>query len=493
MLFKNLPIRKKLLRIVFLINGIVLLVAGMAFFGNEFYSFRETTVEKLSTIGKIIAANSTAALAFDSPDDAREILAALKAEPHIVAACIYDKNGRIFSEYYAGNEKTKFPPSPGPQGYKFSYSNLDGFVPVMQETLPLGTLYLRSDMGALHAWLGLYAIVVAVILLLSFLLAYILVIFLGKSISKPIMALSETAKIISERKDYTVRAIKMSNDELGSLTEAFNQMLDQIKKKDDNLSEFNQNLELKVKDRTAQLETVNKELEGFSYSVSHDLRAPLRAIVGFASILEEEYANRLDVEGKRITTIIKKNTVKMGRLIDDLLEFSRMGRLDGTKTTVNMQKMVNDVKDAIALQYDTHRVSWSVGDLPSVNANASMIRQVWVNLITNAIKYSSKNEAPQIEIGAMIREGEYVYYVDDNGVGFEQQYSDKLFKVFQRLHSPEEFEGTGVGLALVKKIVTREGGSVWVESEVGKGACFYFSLPVRNEIRVNNQINNESI
>ena len=493
MLFKNLPIRKKLLRIVFLINGIVLLVAGMAFFGNEFYSFRETTVEKLSTIGKIIAANSTAALAFDSPDDAREILAALKAEPHIVAACIYDKNGRIFSEYYAGNEKIKFPPSPGPQGYKFSYSNLDGFVPVMQETLPLGTLYLRSDMGALHAWLGLYAIVVAVILLLSFLLAYILVIFLGKSISKPIMALSETAKIISERKDYTVRAIKMSNDELGSLTEAFNQMLDQIKKKDDNLSEFNQNLELKVKDRTAQLETVNKELEGFSYSVSHDLRAPLRAIVGFASILEEEYANRLDVEGKRITTIIKKNTVKMGRLIDDLLEFSRMGRLEGLKTTVNMQRMVNDVKDAIALQYDTHRVSWSVGDLPSVNANASMIRQVWVNLITNAIKYSSKNEAPQIEIGAMIREGEYVYYVDDNGVGFEQQYSDKLFKVFQRLHSPEEFEGTGVGLALVKKIVTREGGSVWVESEVGKGACFYFSLPVRNEIRVNNQINNESI
>ncbi|HLA52897.1 MAG TPA: CHASE sensor domain-containing protein, partial [Flavitalea sp.] len=144
MLFKNLPIRKKLLRIVFLINGIVLLTAGMAFFGNEFYSFKKTTVEKLSTIGKIIAANSTAALAFDSPDDAREILAALRAEPHIVAACIYDKNGKIFSEYYAGNEKSKFPPSPGPQGYRFSYTHLDGFVPVMQETLPLGTLYLKS-------------------------------------------------------------------------------------------------------------------------------------------------------------------------------------------------------------------------------------------------------------------------------------------------------------------------------------------------------------
>jgi len=487
MLFKNLPIRKKLLRIVFLINGIVLLTAGMAFFGNEFYSFKKTTVEKLSTIGKIIAANSTAALAFDSPDDAREILAALRAEPHIVAACIYDKNGKIFSEYYAGNEKSKFPPSPGPQGYRFSYTHLDGFVPVMQETLPLGTLYLKSDMGALHAWLGLYAVVVAVILLVSFLLAFVLVRFLGKSISTPILALSQTAKIISDRKDYTVRAIKMSNDELGSLTEAFNQMLDQIKKKDDNLSEFNQNLELKVRDRTAQLETVNKELEGFSYSVSHDLRAPLRAIVGFASILEEEYAGRLDVEGKRITAIIKKNTMKMGRLIDDLLEFSQMGKHDGMKVTINMGRMVNDIKDAMALQYDTHRISWSMGDLPNVNANASMIRQVWVNLIANAIKYSGKNEAPQIEIGAMTKEGEYVYYVVDNGVGFDQQYSEKLFKVFQRLHSPEEFEGTGVGLALVKKIITREGGSVWAESEVGKGACFYFSLPARNEIRVNHQ------
>jgi len=486
-LFKNLPIRKKLLRIVFLINGIVLLVAGMAFFGNEFYSFKKATVEKLSTIGKIIAANSTAALAFDSPDDAREILAALRAEPHIVAACIYDKNGKIFSEYYAGNEKSKFPPSPGPQGYRFSYTNLDGFVPVMQETLPLGTLYLRSDMGALHSWLGLYAVVVVVILLVSFLLAYILVRLLGKSISTPILALSETAKIISERNDYTVRATKMSNDELGTLTEAFNQMLDQIKKKDDNLNEFNQNLELKVHERTEQLETVNKELEGFSYSVSHDLRAPLRAIVGFTSILEEEYANRLDVEGKRITSIIKKNTMKMGRLIDDLLEFSQLGRHDGTKTSFNMQKMVKDVKDVLATQYNTGKINWSIGDLPNVNANASMIRQVWVNLIANAIKYSGKMEAPQIEIGAMTKVSEYVFFVTDNGVGFDQQYSDKLFKVFQRLHSAEEFEGTGVGLALVNKIITREGGSVWAESEPGKGASFYFSLPVRNEIRINHQ------
>ncbi len=475
------------MRIVFLINGIVLLAAGMAFFSNEFYSFRKTTVEKLSTIGEIIAANSTAALAFDSPNDAREILAALKAEPHIVAACLYDKNGRIFAEYHVANGKTKFPRSPGPRGYQFSYTNLDGFFPVTQETLPLGTLYLRSDMGALHAWLALYAVVVLVILLVSFLLAFILVRLLGKSISTPILALSATAKIISERNDYTVRAIKMSNDELGSLTEAFNQMLDQIKRKDDNLNEFNQNLELKVLERTAQLETVNKELEGFSYSVSHDLRAPLRAIIGFASILEEEYANRLDDEGKRITSIIKKNTVKMGRLIDDLLEFSQMGRHDGTKTTINMERMVNDVKDAMAIQSDIRRVSWTIGDLPNVNGNASMIRQVWVNLIANAIKYSCKNEAPVIEIGAMRKESEYVYYVDDNGVGFDQQYSEKLFKVFQRLHSPEEFEGTGVGLALVQKIVTREGGSVWAESQVGKGACFYFSLPIRNEVRVNHQ------
>jgi len=477
MLFKNIPIRKKLLRIILLINGIVLLVTCITFFIYEFYIFRRTTLEKLSTIGKIISANSTAALAFDNPDDAKEILAALKNQRHIVAACLYDKKGRLFIQYTSGNGTNVFPVKPAVEGYRFTNSNLEGFEPVMQGDRQLGTLYLKSDMGAMYERMRLYGFVVVLVLVLSFLLAYLLVKVLEESICAPILALAEAAKIISDRQDYSVRAVKMGNDELGVLTDAFNQMLEQIRQQNDSLREFNQNLEHRVRERTAQLESVNKELESFSYSVSHDLRAPLRIIMGFTSILEEEYTSKLDDEAKRITTVIKSNSMKMGHLIDDLLAFSRMGRQDITKNRINMMNTVNEVIENLAMQYDNTKIKWAIQPLPEANANPGMIRQVWMNLISNAVKYSGTREAPHIEIGAFAKDAQTVFFVKDNGVGFNPQYGDKLFKVFQRLHNPDEFEGTGIGLALVEKIVSRQGGAVWAESEINKGACFYFSLP----------------
>lgn len=477
MLFRNIPIRKKLLRIIFLINGIVLLVTCVAFFVYEYYIFRKTTIEKISTIGKIISANSTAALAFDSPDDAKEILAALKSEPHIVMAGLYDKKGKLFTEYHAGKKVKDLPVHPEASGYHFAQSHLEGFEPVMQDSKQLGTLYLKSDMGALQERMRLYAGIVAMILLLSFILAYLLVRILKKSISTPVIALAETAKIISTKKDYSVRAVKMGNDELGSLTDAFNQMLEQIQQQDDSLKEFTQNLEQKVMVRTSQLESVNKELEGFSYSVSHDLRAPLRAIIGFTAILEEDYTSNLDDEARRITSVIKANTEKMGRLIDDLLSFSRLGRQEMAKTKTEMAPLVNEVKESFAMEDGFAKIQWIIHPLPEIDANANMVRQVWMNLISNAVKYSAKCENPRIEIGSFLKDDQTVFFVKDNGVGFDEQYRDKLFKVFQRLHSAEEFEGTGIGLALVQKIIVKQGGSVWAEGEAGNGACFYFSLP----------------
>jgi PAS domain S-box-containing protein len=229
-----------------------------------------------------------------------------------------------------------------------------------------------------------------------------------------------------------------------------------------------------------ELRKSNAEMEAFTYSVSHDLRAPLRGIIGFTTILEEDYANRLDDEARRITGVIKGNTMRMGHLIDDLLAFSRMGKQELIKTQVNSKALVNEViTDLLQEQLVKKQVKWNIGELPPVNADLHTIRQVWINLISNAIKYSGRADQPAIEIASYFENGQTVFYVKDNGVGFDEKYVDKLFKVFQRLHGAEEFEGTGVGLALVEKIVSRHQGKVWAEGKEGKGASFYFSLPIQ--------------
>ena len=240
---------------------------------------------------------------------------------------------------------------------------------------------------------------------------------------------------------------------------------------------LNEELEEKVMTRTEQLRRSNEELEAFSYSVSHDLRAPLRGIIGFTNILEEDYSSKLDAEAKRITAIIKNNTVKMGTLIDDLLSFSRLGRQPVTKTKLNTNDIINEITAEPVIKNTGRDIIWIIPDLPAVHADPVTIKQVWMNLVSNAVKYSNKNPQPVIEIGTTPAKDEIIFFVKDNGVGFDEKYRNKLFKVFQRLHSASEFEGTGVGLAIVEKIITRHDGKVWAEAEPGKGACFYFSLP----------------
>jgi PAS domain S-box-containing protein len=227
----------------------------------------------------------------------------------------------------------------------------------------------------------------------------------------------------------------------------------------------------------AGVEEANRELEAFTYSVSHDLRAPLRAIGGFARILEEDYQPHMDEEGQRICNVIKSSSEKMGRLIDDLLAFSRFGRSSLNITNIAMGDIVKNVTDDLLKQEKSRRIEINIGDLPEVKVDPSLIKQVWTNLISNAIKYTSRNKESIIEISSKNDEYETVFYVKDNGIGFDMQYSDKLFEVFQRLHTDREFEGTGVGLAIVKRIVKKHGGRVWAVAEPNNGAVFYFTIP----------------
>ncbi|PKA16101.1 sensor histidine kinase [Leptospira haakeii] len=240
---------------------------------------------------------------------------------------------------------------------------------------------------------------------------------------------------------------------------------------------LNNELEERVKVRTEQLVLANKELESFSYSISHDLRAPIRGISGFTQILMEDYGVNFDAEGKRIIGKIIENAKQMGQLVDDLLEFSRLGRTELAEREISMKELATTVyKELINLE-SGREIRFEIKDIPNVRADQPAVRQLWVNLISNAIKYTKKAEAPLIQIGFIESKEGTVFYVKDNGAGFNMQYYHKLFGVFQRLHSNADFEGTGVGLAIVKRIASRHGGNVWAESKEGEGATFYFTLP----------------
>jgi PAS domain S-box-containing protein len=605
-MLRNTPIQKKLMTVILLISGAVLLLTCSAYLAYEVMSFRRNTVRQLSTLGEIIATNSTAALAFDSPEDATEILSALKADPHVMAAVLYDAQGEPFANYPLNLSIEHFPDTLESEGYRFRQSYLIGFEPVVQGEKRLGTLFLKSDMDALYDTLLLYAGIAFTVISVSLLLAYLLSRRLQKEISTPILALAGTAKAISEFQDYSVRATKFGNDELGALTDSFNQMLERIQKQNIDISEsemrvraminsalsavivinvdgliidwneraekifgwtkneikgrelaetiipfeyreahrrglkhflatgngpalnqllelsalkkngtefpielsisaikngdiitfcgfitditerkraeeeilsFNQKLEQNVAERTQELEIANKELEAFSYSVSHDLRSPLRSIHGYMNIFSEEYLDKLDDEGKRLVDTVLRNSQKMGQLIDDLLAFSQLGRRDLTKGIVSMNDLASGIYEEQKRMDANRTITFTMQKLPSAYADAITIRQVWTNLISNAIKYTRHTENVAIEIGFKERDDSTIYFVKDNGAGFDMKYYGKLFGVFQRLHAFHEFDGTGVGLAIVHRIISKHGGKVWAEAKPQEGATFYFELP----------------
>jgi light-regulated signal transduction histidine kinase (bacteriophytochrome) len=232
-----------------------------------------------------------------------------------------------------------------------------------------------------------------------------------------------------------------------------------------------------LKREAIKLEDANNELEAFAYSVSHDLRVPLRAIDGFSRIVIEDYETELDEEGVRLLNIIRENTKKMGQLIDDILLLSRAGRQEMNLGKLDLSALAKNVYNEFQQETKTRNINFVVEDMPPVEADRALLTQVLTNLIGNAIKFTTKTENPKIEFGYTEDDNDYIYHVKDNGAGFNMKYYDKLFGLFQRLHSQEEFEGTGVGLSIVQRIISRHNGRVWGEGEVGKGATIYFSLP----------------
>jgi signal transduction histidine kinase len=491
MAIRNWPIKRKLTAIFLLISGLVLLLTSAAFVTYQVVAFRSTMRNNLATRAGILAANSTAALAFANDADATEVLAALRSDPHMVAAALYDQGGRLFATYPAHPAAGLIPAAPEPDGYRFAGGRLVGFAPVAQGANErLGTLYLASDTKAVSDALRLSGIIGLLVLAIAMLAAYALAARLQGPISRPILALVDTATAVSARQDYSVRAPKFGEDELGMLADAFNEMLVRIEKQQKELQEHTVRLEQRVAERTEELEhrndalrrnaaellAANTELDAFAYSVSHDLRAPLRSIDGFSQVVLEDYAPLLGDAGRDALQRVRVASQRMATLIDDLLKLARVTRAEMRTERVDLSGIAREIALDIQRATPDREVEFAITPDLEAQGDSRLLRVVLDNLLRNGWKYSAKRPKPRVEFSAVDQNGDRVFVIRDNGAGFDMRYADKLFGVFQRLHSATEFEGTGVGLATVRRIVNRHGGRIWAEAVVDQGATFYFTL-----------------
>ncbi len=474
-------ITKKLTRMNMLVSGAALLLACVAFVAYDIVAFRQAIVHSLSIQAQIAGSNSVSALLFNDSHEAEKTLSALKAAPNILSAHIYTSEGQLFASYWRerSGQAPILPSIPASQTGAHWFK--DGQIVLVRSIVfqgkPTGSVYIQSDLQEINDRLKRYAGIAAIVLLTSLLAALLVSSIFQRAVAEPITHLAGIAAVVSRDKDYSVRAAPTgSGDELASLIQTFNEMLAQIQERDGALQKAHDELEERVQQRTTELAVANKELEAFSYSVSHDLRGPLRSIDGFTLALAEDYADKLDEQGKNYISRARAATQRMGILIDNLLTLSRMSRAEMRIERVDLTAIARSIGAELHNSEPHRQVELVVHDGINVPGDSQLLRIVVDNLLNNAWKYTSKHPRARIEFGKAHGDGNAVYFMKDDGAGFDPAYSQRLFGAFQRLHGEKEFQGTGVGLATVQRIIHRHGGRVWAEGAVEKGATFYFTL-----------------
>ncbi len=330
---------------------------------------------------------------------------------------------------------------------------------------------------AIKTRLQRYAAIAGIVLLLSLLAARLVSSIFRKAVAEPIVALAEIARIVSRDKNYSVRAVPERNrSEVAVLVNAFNEMLDQIQERTEELRKAHDELEQRVQHRTAELMVANKELEAFSYSVSHDLRAPLRSIDGFSQALLEDYSSKLDSTADGYLRRVRSAAQRMSTLIDDMLNLARVTRSEVHRDSFDLSAVARSIAEELQGREPERKVEFVIQDGALVEGDARLLRVAMENLLGNAWKYTSRHDYARIEFGGKRDNGRTVYFVRDDGAGFDPNYASRLFGAFLRLHGPSEFPGTGIGLATVQRILHKHGGNIWAESAVEAGATFYFTV-----------------
>jgi signal transduction histidine kinase len=340
-----------------------------------------------------------------------------------------------------------------------------------------GTVYIAAELTETTQRARQYLMIALAVLLICMGAGLLISSTARKLVARPLVALAETARKVSRERDYSVRAVQHpDSDEIAVLVGAFNEMLVQIQERDTALNRARDELEARVQERTAALRAANRELEAFSYTVAHDLRGPLDAVQGMVYLLNGPEKEQRDGEREEILEQLRVSTHAMAGLIDDLLNLSRASTTTLKQQPVNLTELVRGIAEELKHREPERRVEFRIEEVPEVLADEGLMRVALDNLIRNAWKYTSRHEGACIEFGAVDRRGETVYYVKDDGAGFDPKLSDQLFQPFHRLHGRGEFPGTGIGLATVQRILARHGGRIWAEGAVEKGATFWFTL-----------------
>jgi signal transduction histidine kinase len=483
---KHPSLRRRLLAAMLVTSVTALLLAGVSLLVYELFAYKRMMTRDLSTLAKTIAATSTAALVYDDQKVAQQTLSAFKSEPDVVNACIFDNAGHLYATYPAAAPPDLFPNSPGPDGLYFSRLSLAIFEPVSEAGGRLGTLFAREDLHGMYNRFGVYAAVVLLVMAGSAAVAFLLSGFFQRRISQPILDLAAVARQISEKADFSVRARNSSPaEELVLLNNAFNEMLEQIHSRDLSLEQARHilqqhadALETRVAERTRSLEETTRQLYDFCYSIAHDLQAPIRSQAGFARLLIKDFAPQLGPEATGYAQRIADAADRQSRLVTDLLTHVSLGRNEMPMEAVDLADVAEQVCSDLRAEIERQRATVDLSGIRGlVMANPASLNLIVINLFSNALKFVPRDRAPLIKAWTETAGDGFVRFcVQDNGIGIPARHIHKLFAMFQRLHTREEYPGTGIGLAIVKRAAERMQGRVGVESEEGRGSRFWVAL-----------------